>query len=259
MRTVKLIVTAAAGAVVSLQTPTLQVDPLMRPRVLIYSKDPDFFLVFGHILGVAGFDSQLLVAGNELLQGGDAVPLAVIMDCQPGDRSVAKLCAVLKGNAETRTASVAGLVAPGAGGLHLDLIKAGADEIFSRPFPPEKLLTWLQAKAAAAKTSVESEGGDLVHGDFLLERRSHRILYRGKHIAAPLIEFNLLRSLMASPGTVLSRERLIEAAWPGHAGDTDIRGVDVHIARLRKRLTAVIGHDVIRTVRSAGYAFAPDW
>jgi two-component system phosphate regulon response regulator PhoB len=64
---------------------------------------------------------------------------------------------------------------------------------------------------------------------------------------------------MARPGTVLSRESLIEAAWPDHAGDIDIRGVDVHVARLRKRLTAAIGKDVIRTVRSAGYAFAPDW
>ncbi|SMH40507.1 two-component system, OmpR family, phosphate regulon response regulator PhoB [Mesorhizobium australicum] len=230
----------------------------MRPRVLIYSKDPDFFLVFGHILGVAGFDSQLLSAENELPRG-EAVPLAVVMDCQPGDRTVARLCASFKGSLETRTAAVVGLVAPGASGLHLDLIKAGADEIFSRPFPPEKLLTWLQSRAAAAKTSVESEAGDLVHGDFVLERRSHRILYRGQDIAVPPIEFNLLRSLMARPGAVLSRESLIKAAWPDHAGETDIRGVDVHVARLRKRLTAVIGHDVIRTVRSAGYAFAPDW
>ena len=230
----------------------------MRPRVLIYSKDPDFFLVFGHILGVAGFDGQLLATENELPQS-DAVPLAVVMDCQPDDRNVAKLCTALKGNAETATVAVAALVAPGASGLHLDLIKAGADEIFSRPFAPEKLVTWLQARAAAAKTSVESEAGDLAHGDFVLERRSHRILYRGQDIAVPPIEFNLLRSLMANAGTVLSRESLIKAAWPDHAGETDIRGVDVHVARLRKRLTAVIGHDVIRTVRSLGYAFAPDW
>ncbi len=64
---------------------------------------------------------------------------------------------------------------------------------------------------------------------------------------------------MAHPGTVLSRESLIKAAWPDRAGETDIRGVDVHVARLRKRLATVIGKDVIRTVRSAGYAFAPDW
>jgi two-component system phosphate regulon response regulator PhoB len=252
------IVTATVSAVVSLQTATLQVDPLMRPRVLIYSRDPDFFLVFGHILSVAGFESQLLAADKPLPQG-EAVPLAVVMDCQPRDRAAAKFCAALKANAETKTVAVAGLIAPGASGLHLDLIKAGADEIFSRPFPPDQLLAWLQAKSSAAKTSLKNKAGDLVYGDFVLERRSHRILFKDQQIAAPPIEFNLLCSLMARPGTVLSRESLIEAAWPDHAGDIDIRGVDVHVARLRKRLTAAIGKDVIRTVRSAGYAFAPDW
>ena len=41
----------------------------MRPLVLIYSRDPDFFLVFGHILGVAGFESQLLATDKPLPQG----------------------------------------------------------------------------------------------------------------------------------------------------------------------------------------------
>lgn len=230
----------------------------MKPCVLIHSRDPDFFLVFGHILSVAGFDSQLLAADDPLPRG-EAVPLAVVMDCQPKDRTAAKLCTALKANAETRTVAVAGVIAPGANSLHLDLIKAGADEIFSRPFPPDQLLTWLQAKASAARTPLESKAGDLVYGDFVLERRSHRILFKGLHIAAPPIEFNLLGSLIARPGTVLSRETLIKAAWPDHAGDIDIRGVDVHVARLRKRLAVAVGKDVIRTVRSAGYAFAPDW
>ncbi|OJU00651.1 MAG: transcriptional regulator [Rhizobiales bacterium 65-79] len=230
----------------------------MRPRVLIYSRDPDFFLVFGHILGVAGFESQLLAADKPLPQG-EAAPLAVVMDCQPRDRGAAKLCAALKANVETRAVAVAGLIAPGASGLHLDLVKAGADEVFSRPFPPDQLLNWLQARIAAAKTPFQNKAGDLVHGDLVLERRSHRILFKEQQIAAPPIEFNLLCSLMAHPGTVLSRESLIKAAWPDRAGETDIRGVDVHVARLRKRLATVIGKDVIRTVRSAGYAFAPDW
>lgn len=230
----------------------------MRPHVLIYSRDPDFFLVFGHILGVAGFESQLLGI-DKPFPHGESTPLAVVMDCQPRDRGAAKLCTALKANTETSKVAIAALIAPGASGLHLDLIKAGADEIFSRPFPPDQLLNWLQVKAAAAKTSLESKAGDLVYGDFVLERRSHRILFKQQQIAAPPIEFNLLCSLMARPGTVLSREKLIEAAWPDHAGDIDIRGVDVHVARLRKRLTAAIGKDVIRTVRSAGYAFAPDW
>jgi two-component system phosphate regulon response regulator PhoB len=231
----------------------------MRPLVLISSKDPDFFLVFGHILSVAGFDTQLITGDNEIARTIDvAKPLAVILDCHPGDRAIAKQASFLKSGAAANGTPVAALVAPRSGKLHLDLIKAGVDEIFSRPFPPAQLLTWLHGKARSAKLSRETESGDLVHGEFRLERQTHRTFYKQKEITMPPIEFKLLRSMLANPGKVFSREELVASAWPEHAA-ADVRGVDVHVARLRKKLRASVGSDVIRTVRSAGYAFAPEW
>ncbi|TIP01072.1 MAG: response regulator transcription factor [Mesorhizobium sp.] len=232
----------------------------MKPLVLISSKDPDFFLVFGHILTVAGFETRLLSADKQIASSiKAAAPLAVILDCHPGDRAIAKQCVALKSSESTRATPLAGLVAPRSGKLHLDLIKAGVDEIFSRPFAPEQLLMWLHGKADLANSSRETGSGDLVHGDFRLERQTHRTFFKQKEIVMPPIEFKLLRNLLAKPGKVFSREELVAAAWPEHAAVTDVRGVDVHIARLRKRLRASVGSDVIRTVRSAGYAFAPEW
>ncbi|MBZ9822036.1 winged-helix domain-containing protein [Mesorhizobium sp. CA4] len=232
----------------------------MTPLVLISSKDPDFFLVFGHILSVAGFETRLITADKEIARAIKVdTPLAVILDCHPGDRAIAKQCQSLKSSEATKATPLAGLVAPRSGKLHLDLIKAGVDEIFSRPFAPEQLLTWLHGKAGIAKLARETKTGDLVQGDFRLDRHTHRTFFKQKEIVMPPIEFKLLRSLLAQPGKVLSREELVATAWPEHAAATDVRGVDVHIARLRKRLRASVGSDVIRTVRSAGYAFAPDW
>lgn len=228
--------------------------------ILIYSQDPDFFLVFGHILAVAGFETQLIHAEEETLRiVAEHRPVAVVIDCQPDDASTALTCGRLKSDPATRNTPVAALIAPKAGMLHLDLIKAGVDESFSRPFAPEKLLAWLNSKVSAKDASIETEAGDLVHGDFRLERRTYRVSFHEAEIAMPPIEFKLLRHLMASPGTVFSREDLIMAAWPEHAADADLRSVDVHIAKLRKTLKAAVGKDVIRTVRSAGYAFAPHW
>ncbi len=228
----------------------------MRPHVLIHSKDPDFFLIFEHILVAAGFETRLL-SGDLKPQRDVGAVLAVIVDCQPGDQEVAELCASLKAGAND--IAVAGVVAPGAGDLHLDLVRAGMDEIFLRPFPPAKLVAWVNGRTTTARTSLIKDDGDLIHGDFMLERRSHRAVFNGRKIALPPIEFNLLRCLMSDPGTVISRENLIRAAWPEHASDVEIRGVDVHVARLRKKLKTAIGHDVIRAVRSVGYAFAPHW
>lgn len=232
----------------------------MKPLVLIASKDPDFFLVFGHILSVAGFETQLAAGDREIARAvASAAPLAIIADCHPGDRAIVKQCNWLKSTPATKAIPVVSLVAPRSGKLHLDLIKAGVDEIFLRPFAPEQLLTWLHGKVGLAKLSRDTDAGELVQGDFRLERQTHRTFFKQKEIVMPPIEFKLLRTLLAQPGKVFSREELVAAAWPEHAAASDVRGVDVHIARLRKRLRASVGGDVIRTVRAAGYAFAPEW
>ena len=58
---------------------------------------------------------------------------------------------------------------------------------------------------------------------------------------------------MTHPGRVFSREQLLDAVW-GHDVYVEARTVDVHIRRLRKALNADGAADVVRTVRSAGYA-----
>ena len=79
-------------------------------------------------------------------------------------------------------------------------------------------------------------------------------------LAVPLgpTEFRLLRHFLEHPGRVFSREQLLDAVW-GRDVYVEQRTVDVHIRRLRKAIngegegTAALP-DVIRTVRSAGYA-----
>jgi two-component system phosphate regulon response regulator PhoB len=66
-------------------------------------------------------------------------------------------------------------------------------------------------------------------------------------------EFRLLRFFIEHPGRVFSREQLLDSVWRDDAF-IEPRTVDVHIRRLRKALNAHAGEDLIRTVRSAGYA-----
>ncbi|HTT81277.1 MAG TPA: winged helix-turn-helix domain-containing protein, partial [Stellaceae bacterium] len=66
-------------------------------------------------------------------------------------------------------------------------------------------------------------------------------------------EFRLLRHFLQNPGRVFSREQLLDRVW-GHDAELEIRTVDVHIRRLRKALNATDDNDLVRTVRSVGYA-----
>jgi DNA-binding response OmpR family regulator len=69
------------------------------------------------------------------------------------------------------------------------------------------------------------------------------------------LEFELLAHLVARPGRVHSRDQLVSTVWGyGHVGDG--RTVDVHAARLRRKLGAE-HRAAIRTVRRVGYTYVP--
>ena len=80
----------------------------------------------------------------------------------------------------------------------------------------------------------------------------------GEPLELPAREFVLLRYFLEHPGQVLSRERLLKDVW-GYPRVPESRTVDVHVARLRKRLEV----DRARprhflTLRGRGYRFVPD-
>ena len=64
----------------------------------------------------------------------------------------------------------------------------------------------------------------------------------------------MLEHLLEKPGWVFSRAQLLDLVW-GRSADVDERTVDVHIGRLRRKLSRGRERDPIRTVRAAGYVF----
>jgi len=86
-----------------------------------------------------------------------------------------------------------------------------------------------------------------------LDLTTYRVQRGGRSLHLGPTEFRLLRHFMEHPGRVYSREQLLDAVW-GHNVYVESRTVDVHIRRLRLALNEGDAPDLIRTVRSAGYA-----
>ncbi|MFD5512413.1 winged helix-turn-helix domain-containing protein [Streptomyces sp. NPDC127051] len=77
----------------------------------------------------------------------------------------------------------------------------------------------------------------------------------GRVLDLTYLEFELLAHLVAHPHRVHSRDQLVTTVWGyGHVGDG--RTVDVHVARLRRKLGAA-HRGAIQTVRRVGYKYAP--
>jgi two-component system catabolic regulation response regulator CreB len=91
-------------------------------------------------------------------------------------------------------------------------------------------------------------------GAFAHDAAGQRIRYAGTELALTRYEYRLLARLLARPGAILGRERLMQEVWDD-APDTDDRTVDTHVKTLRAKLRAIDPErDPIRTHRGLGYS-----
>ena len=131
-------------------------------------------------------------------------------------------------------------------------LSIGADDYVVKPFSVPELMA--RVRALLRRTRPERIADRLCAGDIDLDRETQRVRRGERDIRLGPTEFRLLEHLLEKPGRVFSRAQLLDRIW-GQTAEIDERTVDVHVGRLRKRLSKGRERDPIRTVRNIGYAF----
>jgi len=131
-------------------------------------------------------------------------------------------------------------------------LSVGADDYVTKPFSPRELVARIKAALRRIRAGgVQSDEEELNFEHLRIHPGSRRVWVDGEEVELTTTEFDLLQTLAAHRGLVLSREQLLEHVWGGNYFG-EIRVVDVHIGHVRRKLGR---DDLITTVRGVGYRF----
>ena len=224
----------------------------LQPNVLIVEDEPPLVELLSYNLEKAGFQAQIARDGDEaLLAIEERRPDLVLLDWMLPYVSGIEICRRLRRNPETRDLPIILLTARGEEDDRIRGLEAGADDYVVKPFSPSELVA--RVRAVLRRTRPAFDKDLLTYGDIAMDLTTHRVSRADAPVELGPPEFRLRRFLMEHPGRVFSREQLLDSVW-GHDAYIEPRTVDVHIRRLRKAMNLPGTDDLIRTVRSAGYA-----
>jgi DNA-binding response OmpR family regulator len=130
-------------------------------------------------------------------------------------------------------------------------LDSGADDYLVKPFAFAELLARIRALARRGRVA---EAPRLHVGDLDMDLITRKVTRGGRGVELTVREFELLEYLMRHHGQVVSREALARDVWKETARTTPLDNViDVHIARLRRKIDAEGPVKLIHTVRGVGF------
>ncbi len=177
-------------------------------------------------------------------------PDMVILDVMLPEKNGFEVLRTLRRDRQFSSLPVVMLTARGDAGDMVRGLDMGADDYLPKPFNPRELLSRVRAVMRRVQPVLRTDYGDLRLDDGAMKawKGEEEIMLSGQ-------EYRVLRALLASAGTVVSRDELSRAVFGREAMPLE-RGLDMQISRVRRKLgPCADGSERIRSIRGAGYMY----
>ncbi len=223
-------------------------------KIMIVDDDPNIQQLISLYLTREGFDVSTAAAGDEALRiFKNDPPNLMLLDIMLPVMDGWQVCR------EVRKVSNIPIIMLTAKDETFDKVlglELGADDYIVKPFDTKELVARIKAVLRRFQTAEPSSGGkELSFPGLTINISQYTVTYLGRPLEMPPKELELLYFLASHPGTVFTREQLLEQVW-GYDFFGDSRTVDVHVKRIRDKL---VGSEelgwVLRTVWGVGYKF----
>ncbi|MDB4086920.1 response regulator transcription factor [Flavobacteriaceae bacterium] len=220
------------------------------PKILVVDDDPDIVEILSYNLSMAGYQVKSASNGKECVKKAKLfLPEIILLDVMMPEMGGVEACSLLKEIPSLVNTRVIFLSARNEDYTQLSAFDAGADDYISKPVKPKILLK----KIASIIKRINVNNNDqqiIILNDFVIDRNKFLIIKDNIEINLPKKEFELLFLLGSKPGSVFTRDDIMNKVWGSEiiVGD---RTIDVHIRKLREK----IGDLYFKTVKGVGYKF----
>lgn len=177
-------------------------------------------------------------------------PCFVILDLMLPKRSGEEVCQIIRGDLKAEVPIIM-LTARVGEEERVRGLKMGADDYVTKPFSPAELV----ARVESVLRRTAHRCSKITYRGLTLKPLRGEVHYRGEAVLLTQHEFKLLYFLMRHPNQILSREQIIDELYPHQEKIVTERTIDVHVGKLREKLSIQGEQEWIETVRGMGYRF----
>jgi len=221
-------------------------------RILLVEDEPDIAATLQEDLRLEGHDVQTAGDGEGGLERARAEGFDLfILDVMLPGIDGFDVCRALRRSGVTVPIML--LTAKSDEAQKVMGLDMGADDYVTKPFSPRELRARVRALLRRGHDAATST---FAAGDLEVDVERFELRKRGERIELTPLEFKLLAAMIRRRGVVLSRQRLLDAAW-GEGTFITERAVDTHVANLRRKIEDdPVAPRHIVSVHGVGYRFA---
>ena len=221
-------------------------------KIMIVEDETALVTLLKYNLEKQGYETITVMDGKDVISTAlEEKPDLVLLDWMLPNVQGIDICREMRRTYELRSTPIIMLTARGEEADKVRGLSFGADDYMTKPYSIPELMA--RIGALLRRVQPENRQDNLSYEDLTMDFAKRRVMRGDRAVHLGPTEFRLLQYLMDKPGIVLSRESLLKLVWGGSI-HVELRTVDVHIRRLRRALNEGGEQDIIRTVRSAGYA-----
>ena len=221
----------------------------MKKHILIVDDEPDILELLSFHLSKKYNVSTAKDGTDALLAVNNTVDLIVLDVMMPGLNGF-EVCRVIKKNPANSEIPIIFLTAKNTSDDELEALQIGAADFISKPISIKTLLLRIR-NVLESHSKTSNTHNEIIFQNLKVDIDLSQVYIDNRLLKLTNTEFLLLKTLLLSPNKIFNRQELLSKVWGADAVVTD-RTVDVHIAKLRKKIEK--DSTIITTHHGRGYS-----